>query len=83
MSTHDPELHRCPTCGELRGLLHRHGGPPVLLACICQGIPCSRCKTNKIRRPTSNYLRDGEVWHVPWFGYADTCDACRAGRPPS
>jgi hypothetical protein len=90
MSTADQELQRCPVCGELRGLFHRHDTPPVLLACICEGIPCRRCGRMKIRRPGSNYIgEDGQVWRVPWFGFMERCAACRLedaaaklGRPP-
>ena len=87
----DQELHRSRDCGELRGLFHRHGAPPALLSCICQGIPCRRCGRMKVRRPGSNYIgEDGQVWHVPSFGYMARCAACRLeedaaklGRPSS
>ena len=77
-------LTRCPDCGELRGTFlyrDRWGEAITPVRCICDGITCRGCGTNKIRRPISNYYDEetGRVWHTPYFGAMFTCDACRAG----
>ncbi len=76
-------LERCATCGELKGtFLYADGWGAKMtpVRCICDGIACTNCSRNRIRRPTSNYYdeRDGRVWHTPYF--LTICRECIAAR---
>ena len=68
----------CDKCGEPRGFKRDHG-ERLEVKCICEGIPCPKCKTNKIHRPISNYydIETGKIWHVSHYGYMNTCDRCK------
>jgi hypothetical protein len=62
-------LVRCQACGEYRGSTIPEGEGPIAVSCLCDGIICTRCKTQRIHRPISNYFSevDGQIWHVPYF----------------
>src|ERR1017187_8402298 len=60
-------LFSCPVCGEWRGVtaakeifspdhFFEDEDPEraLRISCICDGIPCPRCKTNRIYRPISH-----------------------------
>jgi hypothetical protein len=71
-------LARCPDCHEFKGTIIRDGAE-VKLLCVCDGIPCRRCKTNRIRRPISDHFNefDGRIWHSPYFAGLLPCTSCR------
>ena len=85
-------LFRCPECGEWRGVTAAKEifGPDhffedenperaVTISCICDGIPCPRCKTNRIHRPISNQWDErGGFGHNPWFAGMNPCKECRS-----
>lgn len=79
-----PGLYRCPDCVQVRGLAWApapEGGVTHWRSvCICDGITCRRCATNRIRQPVSDYYnpRDGMFWHVPYFVGMAPCRECRA-----
>jgi hypothetical protein len=54
----------------------------ITVSCICTGIPCPRCKRNRIHRPTSNGYdpAPNKVGHYPWFWGLRGCDECNARR---
>jgi hypothetical protein len=78
-----PGLYRCPDCSQVRGLAWGPASKGGLThwksVCICEGIICRRCETNRVRRPISDYYnpRDGAFWHVPYFGGMLPCRKCR------
>jgi len=81
-----------PVCSEWRGVTKAKEvfGPdsffededperPVSISCICDGIPCPRCKRNRIYRPISNQWDErGGFGHNPWFMGQAPCKMCRA-----
>jgi hypothetical protein len=85
-------LFRCPVCSEWRGVTKAKEvfGPdsffededperPVSISCICDGIPCPRCKRNRIYRPISNQWDERNGFgHNPWFMGQAPCKMCRA-----
>ncbi len=86
-------MKRCPACGEYKGSLCARdlnwdgaAFPPnepyriMSASCLCDGIPCPRCKKNKIHRPGSNSYDPGSntIEHWPWFSGMRPCDECRA-----
>jgi hypothetical protein len=84
-------LKRCPVCREYRGSV-RAGDlswecDPQLIpkpnemltaSCLCEGILCGRCKTNRIHRPISNVYdpESNTIGHVPWFSGMKPCNEC-------
>jgi hypothetical protein len=82
-------LRRCSECGLYRGEnaivpSYRYDRLEIVsVACVCGGILCKLCG-GPTYRPISNvYVEEtGYVLHVPWFGQAIPCRACRRrGRP--
>lgn len=87
-----PGLERCAICGEYNGTTRAKyldwsgtAAPPdgekeISVTCLCKGILCSRCKTNKIHRPTSNSYdpETNSIWHHAYFMAAAPCAECRA-----
>ena len=77
-------LEQCPVCAEYRGdwLVSDRNDErsTVRVSCLCEGIVCPRCGTNRMHRPISNRYDevDGIVLHVPYFiGWAG-CRKCRS-----
>lgn len=84
-------LFSCPVCGEWRGVtaakeifspdhFFEDEDPEraVRISCICDGIPCPRCKTNRIYRPISNQWDEhGGFGHNPYFMGQAPCKACQ------
>lgn len=74
-------LVRCEQCGELkgRGITPDRWHEVVIVSCLCDGIVCSSCGESRLHRPISNYYDEanGEVIHVPYFGFMAHCQACR------
>jgi len=85
-------MKQCPVCGEYRGSVYARdldwGGsafPPnepyriITSSCLCDGIPCPRCKKNKIHRPISNSYdpRRNCIEHWPYFSGMRPCRECR------
>jgi hypothetical protein len=81
-------LFRCPVCNQYRGTIEvddrsvysRCKGDVLSVQCICDGIPCPRCKVNRILRPISNtWSEQAGFGHVPYFAaFAGSCRECRA-----
>ena len=77
-------LHRCPDCGEYRG---KKAIVPSIrydllcimeVECVCDGIPCKICGKPTHRPISNSYVEEtGRVLHMPWFGQAVPCRACR------
>lgn len=79
-----PGFTHCATCGEFTGSTPGRDGD-IRVRCLCEGIPCPRCKINKIHRPISNSY-DAEtdtIEHWPYFSGMVPCQECkeREGRP--
>ncbi len=85
-------FERCPVCGEFNGetkaknlsqgsaTLVPNPESVVTVLCLCGGIPCPRCKKNKIHRPISNsyHEKTNTVGHWPYFAGMMVCRECRA-----
>ena len=54
-------------------------GEVLTVKCLCQGIPCRRCKVNLIHRPGSNTYNesDNSVEHWPVISGLCPCRECR------
>ncbi len=52
----------------------------ISVSCLCQRIPCPRCKKNLIHRPISNayYPTSKRIEHSPYFAGLIVCSECRA-----
>lgn len=81
---------RCATCGEFTGttsarnLCWNDGGAldhpaEIRVRCLCEGIPCERCKINKIHRPVSNSYdpKTNSIEHWPYFSGMIPCGECK------
>jgi hypothetical protein len=82
---------KCEVCGEYNGetkMKNLNGGSPlsdeeseeyISVSCLCKGIPCPKCKKNKIHRPITNSYseEDNSVGHWPYFSGMRACDECR------
>lgn len=72
----------CPVCGEYKGRTAPGGAyyddATVTVLCLCDGIPCPGCGTNRMPRPISErYDRhEHKVLHVSWFAYLGRCTTC-------
>jgi hypothetical protein len=85
-------LVRCAVCHEYRGAVRNDDLPParqreeavVAVLCICDGIPCRKCRKERIHRPISNYWDEarGALIHCPWFSGQAPCKRCRAEQQP-
>ena len=88
-----PGFHRCKRCGEYTGTtkakylcwgeFHSDVLDPeeaILVRCLCEGIPCSRCGQRLVNRPTSNsyYVATNSIEHWPWFSGMIPCYDCKA-----
>jgi hypothetical protein len=88
-------LSRCPICDEFRGVIalrhlpsfsssiYRYEDPntPLTVKCICDGILCRTCNTNRIHRPISNTWDErGGFGHWPYFSAMIPCKDCRAKK---
>lgn len=83
-------LIKCEVCGEYNGktqmqnlnwgtVCEKSSSEEYIgVSCLCHGIPCHRCKKNKINRPISNsyYEQDNAVWHHPYFSGMRACGEC-------
>jgi hypothetical protein len=81
----------CPVCGEYKGSIYAQeldwsgaALPPepytiITASCVCDGIPCPKCKKNKIHRPGSNSYspRWNSIEHWPYFSGMVPCKECR------
>lgn len=81
---------KCEVCGEYNGATKMKnlnwGDSPtkssseeyISVSCLCYGIPCHKCKKNKINLPISNsyYPEDNTVWHHPSFTGMRACSEC-------
>lgn len=83
-------LAQCADCGEFRGEvrlreLSNQLSPAddpeeiIRITCLCQGIPCPKCKVQKIHRPISNsYDPETNTFsHWPYFSGMMPCALCR------
>lgn len=91
ISAKEHGLVKCDVCGEYKGnvkekFLNRatplegdEGEEIIGVSCICDGIPCSKCKKNKIRRPISNSYdeEDNSISHTPYFAGMIPCHECK------
>jgi tetratricopeptide (TPR) repeat protein len=86
-------LTRCPACGEYRGLMalkdtqgfNPNSGyspdTPLRIQCICDGVRCPRCKTNRYHRPATNLWDERAGFQrVPEWRGLFACDGCDAER---
>lgn len=84
-----PGYVQCDVCGEFNGSTDAmnlswgdrlRGERKISVRCLCQGIPCPRCKTTLIHRPVSTtyYPETNEVWHWPYFAELIPCAKCRS-----
>lgn len=87
-------LSRCPICNEYRGVMALKDIPnldpsyqsenpdtPLRVQCICDGVLCPCCKTNRFHRPTTNvWAERGGFMHVPEWRASFPCDECNAER---
>jgi hypothetical protein len=77
---------RCSACGEYNGVANmkdlnwegsafeeaEESEECFSVTCLCHGIPCPKCKKNKIHRPISNSYdeKSNSGWHYPLvFGH--------------
>lgn len=70
-------LEKCPNCGRYKGYcVDLKTELVVFVICRCQHAFCSRCGRKLEFQPISNYYdeKDGNIWHVPWFG--GVCSKC-------
>lgn len=81
---------KCEICGEYKGKTKKRNlnwNSPLAdeemdeytsVSCLCDGIPCPKCKKNKIHRPISNsYYEEGNfIEHWPYFSGLRSCDEC-------
>jgi hypothetical protein len=85
-----PGFVRCEVCGEFNGSTSwenldwhvRAGFEPgemISVSCLCHGIPCPVCHTNRIHRPCSNSYEEGtnHIGHWPHFAAHMPCSECR------
>jgi|GEM_PF-1429872 len=85
-----PGFVRCEVCGEFNGSTSWENldwyvtegfepGEMVSVSCLCQGIPCRVCHTNKINRPGSNSYNEttNHIEHWPGFTAQMPCSQCR------
>ncbi|MBU2028869.1 hypothetical protein KJ761_03185 [Patescibacteria group bacterium] len=82
---------KCEVCGEYNGetkmknlnwgesFIKGSSEEYISVSCLCQGIPCPKCKKNKIHRPISNSYseEDNSIGHWPYFSGMRACDECR------
>ena len=85
-----PGFRRCKRCGEYTGTtkakylcwnFHRQDPEKAIsVRCLCEGIPCPRCKQQLVHRPTSNSydVATNSIWHSPWFSGMSPCHECKA-----
>jgi len=82
-----PDLSRCPVCNQYRGTIgiadesihSRKKGDSTEVQCICDGIPCSRCKINRILRPGTNQWGErGGFGHTSYLAAGLPCRECWA-----
>jgi hypothetical protein len=87
-------LSQCPVCNEYRGVMalkeipnllpsYRNENPdtPLRIQCICDGVLCPGCKTNRYHRPTTNvWAERGGFLHVPQWRASFPCDECNEKR---
>lgn len=93
-STIPEGLVKCEVCGEYGGQVMEKdldwegsfdkedadkSEEHLTISCLCDGILCRICKTNKIHRPISNYYDEesNSIWHIPYFGATVGCAECR------
>ena len=84
-------LCKCRKCGEYNGAIKKKElnwvNPPneeeaekyITVSCLCNGILCPSCKTNKIHRPISNSYDPESNTIAHWFYLSGQrpCDECR------
>lgn len=87
-------LSRCPSCNEYRGVMALKDIPglhpsrqgenpdtPLRVQCICDGVVCPGCKTNRFHKPTTNVWSDRAGFqHVPHWRASFPCDECNEKR---
>jgi hypothetical protein len=85
-----PMLIHCKTCSEYKGIiyskelephLHKRNSDinnPIIVNCLCEGIPCPKCGKIK-HRPVSDYYdkEKDTVIHVAYFTGNLPCKTCR------
>lgn len=74
-------LTQCPDCGGWRGRCRDRHGYVRKVDCICAGPVCPDC-LQRYHRPISDYydLKDGNIWHVPYFGAMAHRAHCKGRR---
>ncbi|TAJ13521.1 hypothetical protein EPO56_03130 [Patescibacteria group bacterium] len=91
MSAKQHGLVKCEVCGEYKGKVQSkylnwatplegdEGEEFIDVTCICEGIPCAKCKKNKIHRPISNSYNeeDNSISHAPYFAGMMPCSECK------
>lgn len=87
-------LVKCEVCGEYRGRImskdlnwsdsfdkeNKEKSDEYLgVSCLCDGVLCRRCKTNKVHRPISNSYdeKSNSVSHWPYFAGMMPCIECK------
>ena len=85
-----PLLIHCDDCGEYKGIiyskenspeLHKRASDknePMIITCLCDGIPCPKCGRIK-HRPISNYYDEEKdaMIHVAYFTGNMKCNKCK------
>jgi|SRR3990167_9247264 len=87
-------LIKCEVCGEYKGRgkkkdlswegsAHKENAEKseeyFSVSCLCDGMPCPKCKKNKINRPISNSYDEesNTIGHWPWFQGWNCCNECK------
>lgn len=87
-------LVKCEVCGEYKGKVmendlnwqdgsdeakREESKEYVTVSCLCDGIPCPKCKKNKIHKPVSNSYdaKTNTIGHAPYFSGMMGCEDCR------
>ncbi|HEY4513563.1 MAG TPA: hypothetical protein VJH06_03565 [Candidatus Paceibacterota bacterium] len=73
-------LIKCGACGEYKGKVIEDDEEGYIgVSCLCDGIPCPKCKINKIHRPISNSYDEinNSIGHWPYFSGMMPCNECK------
>lgn len=73
-------LYYCDKCGQVSGVT----ADGRKSTCLCEGILCSRCGQEHVRRPLTDYYDATEKrWlHIPSFATISLCQKCRKAESP-